>query len=184
MAENLDDPAILSAALGALSSVYGGRGRFRERVEVSLRRLELSRDPRFGDEYERVNALLDTGRALVRIGEYARAVDFLVEAESLASQIQAVKQQVMALRYQAQSWYQLDRWAEVLVLEEKRRDLEERYANFLERSGPVCFHIALSASVHALQGDTEKALALRDESKMIMTAVEGPPEMWGRSNHY
>jgi tetratricopeptide (TPR) repeat protein len=184
MAENLDDPANLSAALGALASVYGGRGRFRERVQVALRRLELSRDPRFGDVYERVNALLDTGKALVHVGEYTRAMDYLVEAESLASQIQAVKQQVHALRYQAQCWYRLDRWGEVLETEEKRRGLEERYANFLERSGPVCFHIALSAGVHALHGDTEEAFALRDESQTIMTAIDGPPEKWGRNNRY
>jgi tetratricopeptide (TPR) repeat protein len=184
MAETLDDPANLSAALGALASVYGGRGRFRERVQVALRRLELSSDPRFGDVYERANALLDTGKALVHIGEYTQAMDYLVEAESLAGQIQAVKRQVHALRYQAQYWYRLDRWGEVLETEEKRRGLEERYANFLERSGPVCFHIALSASVHALHGDTEEALALRDESQAIMTAIDGPPEKWGRNNRY
>jgi tetratricopeptide (TPR) repeat protein len=184
MAKDLDDPPNLSAALGALASVYGGRGRFHERVQVALRRLELSSDPRFGDVYERTNTLLETGKALVHIGEYTQAMDYLVEAESLASQIQAVKQQVHALRYQAQCWYRLDRWGEVLETEEKRRGLEERYANFLERSGPVCFHIALSAGVHALHGDTEEALALRDESQTIMTATDGPPEKWGRNNRY
>jgi tetratricopeptide (TPR) repeat protein len=184
MAEQLDEPEELSAALGALAIVYGARGLFRERVAVSLRRLELSADPRFSDVNERTNILLETGKAMVHVGEYRQAIPYFREAESLSSQIQAVNHQVAALRYQAQCWFRLDCWDSVLGVDETRRALENRYTNFLERSGPICFHIALIASVHALRGHAGQAISLRDESKAIMTAGDGPPEMWGRNNHF
>ncbi|HLE52938.1 MAG TPA: protein kinase, partial [Anaerolineales bacterium] len=90
LAEQLGEPVELSAALGALASVLGGRGLFRERVQVSLRRLELTHDPRFGNLHERANILLETGKALVHIGEFNQAIPYFIEAESLSSQIQAV----------------------------------------------------------------------------------------------
>lgn len=183
-ADQLGQPAEQSAALGALASAYGGRGLFRERVEVSLRRLQLSRDPRFQNPLERASILLETGKALVYVGEYQQAADYLKEAESLSGEIQAIHYQVMAMRYHAQSLFRLDRWDGVIEIEEKLRALEHRFANFLERSGPVCFFLALIASVYALRGEPDRATPLREESKRIMTASDGPPNIWGRDNHY
>jgi tetratricopeptide (TPR) repeat protein len=184
MAEELDTPVELSLALDALATVYGGRGLFRERVQVSLRRLALSHDPRFSNLHERANILTQTGKALVLVGEYAEAMPYLLEAESLSSQIQDVDQQVMALRYQALCWFQLDRWDSMLEIDEKWRALEHRYPSFFESGGLTCFLIALSASVHALRGEFDQAGPLRDESLAIMTANIEPSGRWGRDNHY
>jgi DNA-binding SARP family transcriptional activator len=182
MAELLDEPVALSAALKALVNVYYGRGLLRERVEVSLRRLALSRDPRFADLRERVDILLEAGDALVDVGEFAQAIPYLLEAERLASQIQVLDQQANAINLQAKSWFRLDRWDDVLKIEERWRVLQRRYPR--KRVGPFCFEAALSSSAYALRGDLEQARALRDESHAIMVAVSGPPEEWQRNQYY
>src|SRR3970282_1960852 len=97
MGEQLDAPVELSAALGALDTVYGARGLYRERVQLSQRRLALSRDSRFGDVREQVNLLCQTGNALSFVGDYAQALPYLLEAERLAHPIRHVSQQVYAL---------------------------------------------------------------------------------------
>jgi len=183
MAEQLDGLAELSAALGALSSVYGARGLFREREQVALRRLRLSQDSRFDDVRERVNILHQAGAALAYVGEYTAAMPHLLEAERLGGQIQAVDQQIAALRYQSECWYFLDRWDRVLEIEEKWRALQKRYPHFFERVGAMCFQVSLSASIHARRGEFERARLLREESFALMVAAE-PPEAWGRDNHY
>jgi tetratricopeptide (TPR) repeat protein len=137
VAEHLSEPAELSAALGILSEVYGSRGLFRERVDISLQRLALSHDSHFSNAHERAKILQEAGRALVHVGEYRQAIPYFVEAEQLAGQIQALKNQVFALRYLAHCWFRLDHWDGVLENEQRWRSLEERYANFIERSGPI-----------------------------------------------
>jgi class 3 adenylate cyclase/tetratricopeptide (TPR) repeat protein len=184
MAEQLDVPVELSAALDALASVYGARGLFRERVQVALRRLVLSQEPRFGDLRERVNILHQAGAALIYVGEYVQAMPHLLEAEKLASQIQDVDQHVAALRYQSYCWYKLDRWDGVLAIEEKWRALEKRYPDFFGRVGAMCFQIALNAGVYARRGEFERAATLREESRALMVASTGPLERWARDNHY
>jgi tetratricopeptide (TPR) repeat protein len=184
MAERLNAPVELSAALEALSFAYGARGLFRERVQVSLRRLALSRDPRFGDAHERVSILVEAGRSLMNVEEYAEGMPYLLEAESLAERIQSVGQQVLALNGQARAWFRRDRWDRVLEIERRLRALEQRSPNFLNRAGAYCFLIATIASVHALRGEMDRAAALRDEAMNIMVAASGPPERWDRSNRY
>ncbi len=51
------------------------------------------------------------------------------------------------------------------------------------RVAPSCFHLALSAAVHALRGEAAQARALRDDSLAFMARVI-PPERWGRTGHY
>jgi len=184
MAEHLDAPVELSAALGALARVYMARGLLHERVEVSLRRLALSHDPRFSSLRARASILYKAGVALMGVGEYAQAVRHLLEAESLGRRIQAIDQQVAALDGQALCRFRLDSWDEVVKIDEKWRALEQDYPNFRERVGRTCFLIALSASVHALRGELERAGSLRQESYGIMVAGAGSPEQWGRSQHY
>ncbi len=184
MAERLNAPVEMSAALEALSFAYGARGLFRERVQVSLRRLALSRDPRFGDEHERVSILAQAGRSLAHVGEYEEGMPHLLEAENLAERIHSVRQQVLALNSQARIWFRRDRWDRILEIERKLRALEQRSPNFLNRVGAYCFLIATIASVHALRGEADRAAALRDEAMNIMAAASGPPERWDRSNRY
>ena len=105
MAERLDAPAELSTALATLASVYGSRGMLRERVEVSLRRLELIHDPRLEDMRERLRILNGLGSALVHVGEYFQAIPHLLEAESLAGEIRAVDLQSQTLSLLQQCWF-------------------------------------------------------------------------------
>ena len=70
----------------------------------------------------------------------------------------------------------------MLALEEKWRELERRYPR--ERVGATCFLVALSASVHALRGDTGKAGAYALESFDFMVSISGKPEQWQRNQFY
>ena len=164
--------------------VCGARGLFRERLQVSLRRLALGREARFEDLHERARILLEAGWALHHVGEFAQAIPYGEESERLSEEIRAVGLQVAALRLQAYNWFWLDRWDKVLEIDQKWRALEPSYANFYQRTGPMCFMIAVSAGVHALRGERDRAAMLRAESQAIMSDAAGPPERWGRDNHY
>jgi tetratricopeptide (TPR) repeat protein len=184
MAEQLGAPVELSNALSALTSVYGARGLFREGVQVELRRLALSQDPRFTDMRERVNILHRAGAALSDVGENAQAMPHLLEAERLANQIQDLDQQLSTLRVQSYCLYQMDRWDEVIEIEEKWRALEKRYPNFFRLVWASCFQVSLNASVHARRGNFERAAALREESRAIMLEADGTEERFGRDGYY
>jgi tetratricopeptide (TPR) repeat protein len=184
VAEQLDDPVILSAALDALGSVFGARGLWPELVQVSVNRLALSQDPRFGDQQEKAKILLDACRAYNHVGEYEQAIRYGEQAEELAREIRAVNMEVSALRNHALSWIRLDRWEKVTETNQKWRALEPAYVNFFQRIGPMCFMVALDASVHALRGEHAEAARLRAESQAIMSDAAGPIERWGRDNHY
>jgi len=62
------------------------------------------------------------------------------------------------------------------------RGIEQRATR--EQVGPTCFEIALTAAVHALRGQSDRAVVLRDEAYAFMAAVSGPPEHWRRNQHY
>jgi tetratricopeptide (TPR) repeat protein len=189
MAEQLDDPVVLSQALGALASVLDGRSLLREHLAVALRRLEISRDdspsrlraPRF-DTRERIDALRGVGMGLMYVGEYEQALPHLIEAETLAARTQTIDQQANAVGIQAQCYLRLDRWDDVLKLEDKWRDLERRYSR--ERVGETCFFVALSASVLAMRGDLPRAELYRRESFEYMLSVSGTIERWQRNQFY
>jgi tetratricopeptide (TPR) repeat protein len=182
MAEQLDAPVELSATLDTLATVYGERGLFRERVQVALRRLALSHDRRASDLRERADALLKAGKALTLVGRYAQAMPHFLEAEGLSGQTHSVYLQRVALEDQAYCWFRLDRWDDMFKIEEKWRDIQQRYPQ--ERTGPLCFSIALSACARALRGERDQAASLRQEAYTIMTLSAGPPERWVRSHHY
>lgn len=181
LAEQLAAPVELSAALNALAVVYVARGLFRQRVDVALRRVALSHDPRFGDRREYVHILNETSVALIDVGEYGPALPYLLEAESLGGQIQAVEEVINALRLQGRRGFYLDRWDDVLAMEEKLQSLKQRYPP--ERLGATCFHRALHVCVYALRGEFERAGDWPNESLALM-APTGPPEHWPRSIHY
>ena len=127
MAEQLSDVVLLSQTLGVLASALDGRSRLREHLEVARRRLETCHDERFEDQRESIDALRGAGAALMYVGEYEQALPYLEEAEGLSARVQATDQQANALGLQAQCLFRLDRWDEVLALEKKWRDLEQRY---------------------------------------------------------
>jgi tetratricopeptide (TPR) repeat protein len=184
MAEQLGTPVELSDALNALASVYGARGLFREQVQFELRRLALSQDARFANTRERVSILYQAGAALVYVGEYVQAMPHLLEAERLAGQIQDIDQQLTTLRVQSHCLYQMDRWDQVIEIEEKWRALEKQYPNLFRLVWAGCFQVALNASVHARRGNFERAAALREQSLALMKDSAGSSENWGRDNHY
>ena len=105
---------------------------------------------------ERIDAVSGAGMGLMYVGEYEQALPYLQEAEALALKAQSIGQQTAAIGLQSQCAFRLDRWDEVLALEEKWRDLERR---FPAASGPTCFNAALSGSVHALRGDIDASRA-------------------------
>ena len=182
IAEQLNAPVELSSAATTLANVYGAFGLLRERVEAALRALDLSADPRFNDVSARVQILTGAGKALIDIGEYARAAPYLQEAETLAESIRAVHEQNKALSLLHQCWFRLDRWVEMFEVEDRRRAIQQTYP--LQRVGAPCFAIGLSAAVHALRGEFEEAKRLHEESFGIMSGVSGPPENWKRSHRY
>jgi hypothetical protein len=181
LAAQLDSPVDQSQALGALATVLDGRSLLREHRAVAQQRLALCRAPHF-DLYESIEAVRSAAAADMYVGEYVRALEGLQEAERLAERVQVVEQQVNALGLQAQCYFRLDRWDEVLATETKWRELERRYPR--ERVGEVCFFVALSASVHALRGDRQRAETYAQESLDYMVSVSGTPDQWQRNQFY
>jgi tetratricopeptide (TPR) repeat protein len=184
MAQQLGSQIELSAALDVLGTVHFAQGRLREHLQVALRRLEITRDPQFGDLREKLDSLRGAGSALMYTGEYAEAIPHLEEAERMAGRMQAIDQQFNALALQVQCWFRLDRWEDALDAEERVRDLGRKYAR--ERTGPMCFPLGLSATIYALRGDEERARTDGTESYDIMVAMTGLlPEGWPlRNQHY
>jgi tetratricopeptide (TPR) repeat protein/transcriptional regulator with XRE-family HTH domain len=183
-AENLGNPVELSLALEALANLYGRQGLFRERLAMSLRRLELSRGPEFRDLRQLAKILQQVGFAYSQVGEYRKALPYLLEAEALGSQTQTLDQLYRAIRHQATCYFRLDEWDKVLELDAKQQALEKQYQNFSERGGSTCYQDGLTASVHALRGEPDQALKLSDKSYATMITTDGPPEHWWRDNFY
>jgi len=182
MADELDSLVDLSLAYGALGNVLDGRSRLRDHLQVAERRLAICRRPEFNDVREQIEALRALGSARMNVGQYAEALPVLAEAEALASRARATDQIVNALGIQAQCLFRLDRWDEVLVVEEKWRELEKRHTR--EQVGPTCFFVALSASVHARRGELDRASSYAKESFDFMVSVSGELEHWQRNQFY
>jgi tetratricopeptide (TPR) repeat protein len=182
MAGQIDSPVDLSQALGAYATVLEGRSLLREHLAVAQQRLAICREPQFGDVRETIDALRGAGAALMYVGESAEAIPYLQQAENLAVRVQVIDQQANAIGLQVQCLYRLDRWDEVIALEERWRDLERRYSR--ERVGETCFFVALSASVHALRGEEGQSQSYITEAYDYMVAMSGQPEDWQRNQFY
>jgi tetratricopeptide (TPR) repeat protein len=124
MAEKLDDPVLLSRAMGALANVLDGRSLLRQHLEVAMQRLEISQDKAFADRRERLDVLRGAGLALMYVGEYRQARPYLEEAVEYATQMQATDQIANTLGIRAQCFFREDRWDDVLEVEKQWRDLE------------------------------------------------------------
>ena len=120
--------------------------------------------------------------SLMYVGEYEQSIPHLQEAEELALKAQSIGQQTAAIGLQSQCAFRLDRWNEVIALEDKWRELERRYPR--RRVGPTCFSAALSGSVYALRGDLDKSKAYGKESVDYMISMSGLPEIWQRNQFY
>ncbi len=182
IAEKLDEPVLLSQALGALANVLDGRSLLREHVAIARRRLAICREGKFEDKREQVDALRGAGMALMYVGEYEEALPHLDEAAELATTIEATDQIANALGIKAQCLYRMDRWEEVLAIEKKWRNLEQRYSR--ERIGEMCFFVALSGAIHAMRGDNEQANQYALESYDYMVSMSGLPDVWQRNQFY
>ena len=183
LAEQLDAPVELSAAFQLLAGVYSARGHLPKQLKALRQGLSFSRDPRFGDTRRRIEILANLSEALRLVGGYDQAIPYLSEAESLAVQIGAVDLHVHVLKAQALCWFRLDRWDELFRVDERRRDLEQRYT--ADQIGPSCLEIAFTAAALALKGDLEQARVLREQAYAIMVrSAGGSPENWGRNHHY
>lgn len=182
MAEQLNDAALLSQALGALASVLDGTSLLREHLAVALRRYEITRTENFADGREQLDAQRGLGAALMGVGEYAEALLHLGAAEQAAVQNQAVNQQANALGLQSQCLFRLDRWDDLFETEKKWRELEREYPR--ERVGETCYFVALCASAHALRGERAQTAIYRAESYDYMVSVSGQPDEWQRNQHY
>ena len=135
MAEQLGDHNALSTALGALSVAPFGQGDLRSYTTVALRRVQVNRANPQGELRELVDSLRGAGSALMYVGEYKQALQYLDEAQDLAVRIQAVDEHFNALALKIQCWFRLDRWDDVLAAETEWRDLETRYSR--ARTGPT-----------------------------------------------
>jgi tetratricopeptide (TPR) repeat protein len=182
MAEQLDDPPLLSQALGALASILDGRSKLRQHAAVAQRRLAVTQEEGFHDAREQLDALRGHGVALMYVGQYREALPVLQEATQLAREIQAMDQVANALGTRAQCLFRMDRWDELLAIEEKWRALEKQYSR--ERIGETCFFVALSGTVHALRGNDDLAHAYAQESYDYMVSMSGLPENWQRNQFY
>jgi len=180
IAERLESPVELSAALNALFVVYAARGLYHERLRVALQRVAISRQPGFNDSRERVHVLLSASDAMLEFGRYTQALAHLQEAETIAHRIHALDDLLEIFRRQAHCAFRLDRWDEV-ALDGKLEDLRQHFNP--RRCQPRCFHLALIACVNALRGNVEQANQLRAEAFAIMEAAE-PSERWGRGPRY
>lgn len=182
MSSALDDPVLLSMALGALASVLDGQSLLRQHFEVAQRRLAITQEDGFSDASERIDALRGAGLAYLYVGEYAQALPYLDEAEAMARRMRAVDQIANAVGIRAQCYLRLDQWDDVLAMETIWRDLEEKYPR--RRIGETCFFVALSATVHGLRGDHDRARAYAEESYGYMLSVSGDAGQWQRNQFY
>jgi len=181
LAEESGDPVLNSIALEALGDAELGRGDLPAYRVSALRRLALLEHPAFVDRLQRADALRGAGAALMYLGRYEEALDLLRQAEASAEAIQAVDQQFNALSLACQCAFRLDRWDDVLALEARWTELERHAPS--ERTGPLCFPMALAAVVHELRGEVEMATRLRRRSYAIMLGM-GAVESWRSNAHY
>jgi hypothetical protein len=107
----------------------------------------------------------------------------LQEADNLAVHIGAITRHVNTLKLQAQCYFYLDRWDEVLAVHKRCWELGQRQTP--EQMRASCMVFALGATVWALRGDVDQARAIRDKAYSIMVDGSGDsPENWGRTEHY
>ena len=85
-------------------------------------------DARVDNLIERIDAVSGAGMGLMYVGEYEQALHPTCRKQKpWPFKAQSIGQQTAAIGLQSQCAFRLDRWDEVLALEEKWRDLERRF---------------------------------------------------------
>ncbi len=135
MAEALDEPMLLSRALGVLADGLDSLGQLRENLAVATRRFELIHDPRVDDARERLDARCGLGQAQLYVGAYRQALPAFQEAHAFAAQIHSTDQQFNTLALLTQCYLRLDQWDEALHVETELRAFAKQHGR--ERTGPT-----------------------------------------------
>src|SRR5262249_955624 len=132
---------------------------------------------------QRVMVLNDGGTALMIVGEYAEALPLVYEAEALAARVRDISEQTHAMELQAQCYFGLDRWDEVLEVEARRKKLEAEYAP--SKVDRMCYYGGIHANVQGWRGNLEGARAGYQEAFDFMAEVWGrQAETWPAIGHY
>lgn len=127
LAERMDDKELLSFALGALATALDGQSLLREHLDISTRRAVLSSEDEQISEYEHIDALRGMGAGHMYVGEYEAAIPYLDKAIDLARNVRSPDQIANAIGIKAQCLFRMDKWDEVLEVENQWRDLDRRY---------------------------------------------------------
>lgn len=78
-------------------------------------------------EYEHIDALRGMGAGHMYVGEYEAAIPYLDKAIDLARNVRSPDQIANAIGIKAQCLFRMDKWDEVLEVENQWRDLDRRY---------------------------------------------------------
>jgi hypothetical protein len=116
------------------------------------------------------------------VGEYAEAFRCAQEGEVLAAKARLNDLEKWGLDQKIHALFWLDRWDEVLGLDEKLRDMNRRYPR--EQIGPSCYEIAMIARIHAFRGELDIAHDGRRNADAIMSATFGKHDAWLQFQHY
>ncbi|MDQ3964756.1 MAG: AAA family ATPase, partial [Actinomycetota bacterium] len=175
MAERLDDPELLSAAMDALAVWWWPSGRWGEVARVGRARLELI--PRLTEVREICDIALSAGRDLTLLGHYQDAVKYLSLAMDRArgvdtgQYLHAIVHRVYP-RFMAGDWDgALEDQSEIERLETPTGGDPPRYA---VRPFGVMFFL------HALREETEEADRYLEVMRRFRAEIAGmSPDAWG-----
>jgi tetratricopeptide (TPR) repeat protein len=153
IAERLEKPLVISAALDARSTLLSALLRFREAAEADERRMTLIR--RIPSREEQMDICAATARTRTLLGDYAGAV----AAADLADELVAGGDQrwvAWPARTRIEAYYYWDRWDDAMEAHERflevfRRGQRHRYVNVPGLVG------AVAAAIHLLRGQREQA---------------------------
>jgi class 3 adenylate cyclase/tetratricopeptide (TPR) repeat protein len=153
IAERLEKPLVISAALDARSTLLSALLRFREAAEADERRMSLIR--RIPSREEQMDICAATARTRTILGDYAGAV----AAADLADELVAGGDQrwvAWPARTRIEAYYYWDRWDDAMEAHERflevfRRGQRHRYVNVPGLVG------AVAAAIHLLRGQREQA---------------------------
>ena len=125
-----------------------------------------------------VNRLLGWGLLLGIVAAVSIGYVMMMPSESQRREARRIE----ALYDEFTSAMSDNRWDQVLALDEKRRDLEQRYPS--QWTPARCIVVASLAAVYALRGDAESARKLREQAHaMMVSSAAGSAANWGRTQH-
>jgi class 3 adenylate cyclase len=153
IAEDMDKPLVVSAALDARSALLNALRRYPEAAVADERRMSLI--DRISSREEQMDICAATARTRTLLGDYAGAV----AAADLADQLVAGGDQrwvAWPARTRIEAYYYWDRWDDALAAHERfvevfRRGQRIRYVNV------PALVAAVATAIHLLRGDREQA---------------------------